>query len=87
MRVERAHHVAHHLGRFLVGTIGIEAEQPHAVEDAAVHRLQAIAGIRQGALGDRREGVGQVALFEGAAQVDDIGMLAGWGRGLVVAHR
>ncbi len=71
MRMERAHHVADDLGGFLVGPIRVEPQQPHAVEDAPVHRLQPVAGIGQRALRDGRQRIGEVALLQRLAQVDD----------------
>ena len=47
VRVELAHHVADDLGGFLERGAGVEPQQAHRVEDAAVHRLQAVAHIRQ----------------------------------------
>ena len=38
VRMERAHHVADDLRAFLEGRAGIEPEDVHAVEDAAMHR-------------------------------------------------
>ena len=64
VRMEVAHHVADDLGRFLEGRAGVEPQQPHAVENAAVHRLEAVARIRQRAIHDGRQGVGEIALLE-----------------------
>src|SRR6266849_3241305 len=47
---------------------GIEIEQPHAVEDAPVHRLQPVAGVRQCAMHEGRERVSEIALFQRIAQ-------------------
>ena len=68
MRMERAHHVADDFGGFLERRAGIEPQQPHAVEDAAMHRLQAVAGVRQRAVHDGRERVSEIALFQRIAQ-------------------
>ena len=70
MRMERAHHVADDLGRFLERCAGLEPQQPHAVQDAAMHRLQPVAGVRQRAVHDGREGIGEIALLERIAQHD-----------------
>ena len=77
MRMERAHHVADDFGGFLERRAGIEPQQAHAVEDAPVHRLQAVAGVRQRAVHDGRERVGEIALFQRIAQRDlvDFGRL------------
>ena len=68
VRMERAHHVAHHLGGFLEGAVGVQPQQAHAVEDAAMHRLQPVAHIGQRALGDGGERIGQIALGQRLAQ-------------------
>ena len=68
MGMERAHHVADDLGGFLEPRARIEPQQPHAVEDAAMHRLQAIARIRQRAVHDGRERISEIALFQRIAQ-------------------
>ena len=64
MRMERAHHVADDFCGFLEGRAGIEIEEPHAIEDAPVHRLQPVAGVRQRAMHDGRERIGEIALFQ-----------------------
>ncbi|MGY4333644.1 hypothetical protein ACVWWG_008061 [Bradyrhizobium sp. LB7.2] len=68
MRMERAHHVADDFGGFFERRAGVEPEQPHAVEDAPVHRLQAVAGIGQRAVHDGRKRVGKIALFQRLTQ-------------------
>ncbi len=68
MRMERAHHVADDLGGFLERRAGIEAQQPHAVEDAPMHRLEAVARVRQRPVHDGRQRVGEIALFQRIAQ-------------------
>ena len=70
VRMEIAHHVADDLGRFLERRAGIEPQQPHAVEDAAVHRLEPVARIRQRAVHDGGERVGEIALLQRLAQRD-----------------
>jgi hypothetical protein len=83
--MERAHHVADDLGGFLVRPVGIEPQQAHAVDDAPMHRLQPVARVRQGALGDGRQGVGEIALLQRLTQVDDL--LARLGRqGIRIGH-
>ena len=47
-----------------------------------MHRLQPVAGIGQRALGDGGERVGEVALLEGAAEIDDA--RSSGGRSMVV---
>jgi hypothetical protein len=70
VRVEAADHVADDAGAFLVAGGGIETQFAHRVEDAAMHRLQPVAHIRQRARHDRRQRVGQVALAERVGEVD-----------------
>ena len=68
--MEVAHHVADDLRAFLEGRVRVEPKQAHAVEDAPVNGLQAVAGIRQSPVHDRRERIGEVALFERRFQLD-----------------
>ena len=58
VRVKFAQHVADKARGFAVRLIGRHAEFFHIVEDAAVHRLQAVAHIRQRAVDDDRHCVG-----------------------------
>ena len=55
--VVRPHHVAHDLGALVVRAVGAQAPVEHGVQDAAVHRLEAVAHVRQGAGHDDRHGV------------------------------
>ena len=70
VRVEVAHHVADDLCRFLERSAGIEAQEPHAVENAAMHRLEPVARVRQRAVHDGGERVGEIALLQRLAQRD-----------------
>ena len=70
MRMERSHHVADDLGAFLESRAGIELEDVHAIENAAVHRLEPVAGVGKRAAHDGRERIGEIALLERLAQVD-----------------
>ena len=70
VRMEITHHVADDLRRFLERRARIEPKEPHAVEDAAMHRLQPVARIRQRAMHDGGERIGQIALLERLAQRD-----------------
>ena len=47
--VVRPHDVAHHLGALVVGPIGSQAPVEHGVQDPAVHRLEPVAHVGQGA--------------------------------------
>ena len=64
VRVILADHVADHARALLEGAVGVEPQLPHGVEQAAMHRLQPVAHIRQRARHDGRQGIGQVALLE-----------------------
>jgi hypothetical protein len=68
--MEIAHHVADHLGGFLERLPRIESQQPHPVEDAAVHRFEPIARIGKRTIHDRGKCIGEVALFQRFAQGD-----------------
>ena len=70
MRMEIAHHVADDLGGLLGSGSRIEPQQPHAVKDAAMHRLQPVTRIGQRALHDGRERIGQIALLQRLPQRD-----------------
>ena len=70
MRVKRAHHVADDLGALLEHRIRTEPQDVHAVQDAAMNRLQAVARVRQGAAHDRGQRIGEIALLERVAQID-----------------
>jgi hypothetical protein len=68
VRMILADHVADDARGLLRGGFRVETQQPHGVEQAAVDGLEAIAHIRQGALGDRRQRIGQVAPRQRIAQ-------------------
>ena len=57
VRVIFAHHVADHARRFDVFLVGRVALLVHRVEDAPVHRLQAVAHVRQRPRHDHAHGV------------------------------
>ena len=78
MRMELADHVADHPGAFLVAGGGVEAKLLHRVQDAAVHRLEPVAHIRQRARHDRRQRIGEIALAERIGEID-VADLAGEG--------
>ena len=79
VRMEIAHHVADDLGGFLERRARIEPQQPHAVQNAAVYRLEAVARIGQRAVHDRGERVSEIALFQRLAQRDlfDVAFVGG----------
>ncbi len=70
MRMERAHHVADDFGGLFERRTGVEPQQAHAIENAAMHRLQPVAGVRQRTVHDGRERVLEIALLERVAQHD-----------------
>ncbi len=55
--VEVPHDLAHRLGALGVGAVGAEVLLVHRVQDAAVHRLEAVADVGQGPRHDDRHGV------------------------------
>ena len=54
VRVELAHHLADHAGRLHVRAVRVQVHLAHLVDDAALHRLHAVAGVGQGARVDHR---------------------------------
>ena len=63
VRVELAEHVADGARRLLVLGIGIQPQFAHGVDDASLHRLQAVADMRQGAVHDHVHGIIQIGLL------------------------
>src|SRR5262249_22945848 len=55
--MEIAHHLADDLGALAVGAVAGQAHQPHAVQHAAMRRLQAVADVRQRSSNDHAHGV------------------------------
>ena len=55
-----AHYVADHAGGLAVGPVPVVARFLHGIENAPVHRLQAVAHVRQGAGHDHAHGVIEV---------------------------
>ena len=68
VRMKAAHHVADDLCALAVLGVGGEPLLPHRVQDAALHRLQPIAHVRQRARGDHRERVIQIPRLCGLVQ-------------------
>jgi hypothetical protein len=60
VRVVLAHHLADDLGALHVLAVGLEAQLVHHVQDAAVHRLEAVAHVGQRAPDDDGHGVVQI---------------------------
>ncbi len=68
MGMELAEHVTDGTCRLLVLGIGIEPQLAHGVDDATLHRLQAVADMRQGTVHDHVHGVVEVGLFGEVSQ-------------------
>ncbi len=81
VRVILADHVAHGARRLVVGTVGGEVELAHRIEDAPVHRFQAVANVGQRAAHDHAHRVIEIAAFHFIEDRDglDIGRTAGGG--------
>ena len=77
VRVEAAHHVADDLRALAVLGVGGEVLLPHRVEDAALHRLQAVAHVGQRARRDDRQRVVEVARLRGLVQRDVLSKAVG----------
>ncbi len=80
VRVVAAHHVADHLGALAMLGVGGQVLLPHREEDAALHRLQPVAHVGQGARRDDRERVIEIAALRGLVQRDAVSRAAGWRR-------
>ena len=63
VRVKLPDDVADDSRAFLERGTGIETQLLHRVQQPPVNRLEPVAGIRQGAPGDRRERVLEIALL------------------------
>ena len=61
VRMKAAHHVAHDLGALPGFRAARQSLLPHGVEDAPLHRLQAVPDVRQRARRDHRQRVVEVA--------------------------
>ena len=74
VRVELTHDLAGHAGALDMALIGAQTHLLHHVEDAALHGLEAVAGVGEGARINHRVGVFQEAGFHlgGYVDVDDI---------------
>ena len=70
VRMVVAHHVADDLRGLGVLLVELEAHLLHAVEDAAMHGLEAVAGVGQGAADDDRHGVVEVGAAHLLLDVD-----------------
>ena len=68
VRMELADDVADHARAFLERRARVEPQLPHRIEEPAVHRLEPVARIRQGAPRDGGERVLEIALLERVPQ-------------------
>ena len=73
VRMVFADHVADNAGALLVALRGIELQQPHRPEQAAMDGFQPVAKIGQRACGDRRQRIDEVPIAERAIErrIDD----------------
>ena len=65
-----AEHFTHDTGGFAIGAVQADAHIVHGVQDAALDRLETIAGIRQGACHDHAHGVIEVGLLHFLINID-----------------
>ena len=70
VRVQPAHHLADDAGALDVPAVGEQPHLVHRVEDPALHRLEAVAGVGEGAGVDDRVGVLQERRAHLVADVD-----------------
>ena len=71
--MEASHHVADDLRAFAVLGVGGQTLLPHRVQDAALHRLESVAHVRQRAGGDDRQRVVEVPRLRRLVQGDRLG--------------
>ena len=76
VRVVLTDNLADRPGRLLVRAVGVDAALVHRVEDTTVHRLQAVAHVRQGACRDDRHRVLDEGLLHLAAELRDLELSA-----------
>ncbi|MNT09405.1 hypothetical protein D3C72_1441860 [compost metagenome] len=75
MGVELTHDVADDAGAFLERSIGPEPHLAHGMNDAPMHRLQAVADVRKRTMHDGRQGIGEITLFQRRLQVNRLNMI------------
>ena len=69
MGVELTHHVTNHAGALVEGSVRAVAAVVHRVDDAAVHGLETVTHIRQGAANNNGHCVIQVGTLHLSLQV------------------
>src|SRR5207342_60744 len=65
-----ADHIAYHAGGLLVGLVVVVAELSHRIQHAPMHRLEAIAHVRQRAPHDHAHGVIEIGAAHFVFEVD-----------------
>ena len=76
VRVELAHDVADHAGAFLEPRRRIQPQLLHGVDQPAMDRFQPVAHVRQAALHDGGERIGEIALGQRVAEVGVLNAVA-----------
>ena len=70
VRVVLTNHITHHAGRLFIGLVPVVVQLIHRKQHPAMHGLQAVSDIRQGATHDHAHGVIHVRLFQLIFDVD-----------------
>ena len=83
VRMIAADDVADDAGALLETGARSETKLPHRVQQTPVHRLQAVARVRQRPADNRRDRVGQIALGDRLAERDVVDQL---GAGMMIGH-
>ena len=81
-----ADHIPHDAGRFLVGLVPIVGKLVHGEENPAVHGLQPIAHIGQGAPDDHAHGVIEVGAAHFLLEADRVGFFGELFHGFLAAR-
>jgi hypothetical protein len=74
-------HIPHDTGRFLVGPVPVVVQLVHGEQHAPVHRLEAIARIRQGPAHDHAHGVIEITAAHLLFKADGQGFFGELGHG------
>ena len=80
-----AEDITHYARGFFVGFVPVVAGFVHGVEDAAVHRFEAVTDIGEGAADDDAHGVVQIGAFHPRFKADGGEVAGEWG-GRLVGH-
>ncbi len=87
VRMVAPHHVAHDFGALAELLVGGQVLLPHREEDAALHGLEAVADIGQGARRDHRQRVVEVLLLGRFVERDDLLAAAPAARAVAACRR